>query len=118
MNSSRNWGSQDHIEPFVIMLQEWREKRMEDGETFKEEYDRLTHPPAEAQIDFGMTEAIQDGKAKDIHCLIMSLPYSNAGFTVPLPGENQQCFLEGLKMLFKQLGVCPGSYGSIICLLP
>lgn len=80
---------------------------MEDGETFKEEYDRLTHPPAEAQIDFGMTEAIQDGKAKDIHCLIMSLPYSNAGFTVPLPGENQQCFLEGLKMLFKQLGRVP-----------
>ncbi len=88
-------------------IAEWREKLMEDGETFKEEYDRLTHPPAEAQIDFGVTEAIQDGKVKDIHCLIMSLPYSNAGFTVPLPGENQQCFLEGLKTLFKQLGRVP-----------
>ena len=88
-------------------IAEWREKLMEDGETFKEEYDRLTHPPAEAQIDFGVTEAIQDGKVKDIHCLIMSMPYSNGGFTVPLPGENQQCFLEGLKLLFSQLGRVP-----------
>ena len=88
-------------------IAEWREKRMEDGETFKEEYDRLTHPPAEAQIDFGVTEAVQDGRVKNIHCLIMSLPYSNGGYIVPLPGENQQCFLEGLKALFRQLGRVP-----------
>ncbi|GAQ17659.1 transposase [Oceanobacillus picturae] len=88
-------------------IAEWRDKLMEDGETFKEEFDRLTHPPAEAQIDFGTTEVIQDGKAKDIHCLVMSLPYSNGGYTVPLPGENQQCFLVGLKALFTQFGRVP-----------
>ncbi|MFD2658609.1 IS21 family transposase [Gracilibacillus thailandensis] len=88
-------------------IAEWKDRLMEDDEEFKEEYDRLTHPPAEAQIDFGITEAIQDGKAKDIHCLVMSLPYSNGGYTVPLPGENQECFLEGLKVLFNQFGRVP-----------
>ena len=88
-------------------IKEWRENLLEDEDVFKEEYDRLTHPPAEAQIDFGTTEAVQDGKVKDIHCLVMSLPFSNAGYTVPLPAKNQQCFLEGLKILFKQLGRVP-----------
>ncbi|MBC5638700.1 transposase [Ornithinibacillus sp. BX22] len=37
----------------------------------------------------------------------MSFPYSNAGFAVPLPAENQECFLEGLKMLFNQTGFVP-----------
>src|SRR5699024_8499132 len=64
-------------------------------------------PPAEAQVDFGITEAVHDGKLKDIHCLIMSFPYSNGGFAVPLPAENQECFLEGLKTLFKQAGFVP-----------
>ncbi|MFA9459182.1 IS21 family transposase [Halalkalibacter sp. AB-rgal2] len=88
-------------------VKEWKEKRLDQDDTFKEEYDRLTHPPAEAQIDFGITEVVQDGKVKDIHCLIMSLPFSNGGYTVPLPAENQQCFLEGLKGLFQQLGRVP-----------
>lgn len=37
----------------------------------------------------------------------MSLPNSNAGYVVPLPGENQECFLYGLKQLFYQLGNVP-----------
>lgn len=88
-------------------IAEWKDRCSEDLEEEKETFERLTHPPAEAQVDFGITEAIEDGKIKDIHCLIMSLPYSNGGFTVPLPGENQECFLEGLKILFKQLGAVP-----------
>jgi len=42
-----------------------------------------------------------------VHCLVMSLPYSNGGFTVPMPAENQECFLEGLKKLFTQFGFVP-----------
>lgn len=45
---------------------------LDQSDEMKEEYERLTHPPAEAQIDFGITEAIEDGKAKDIHALVMS----------------------------------------------
>src|SRR5690554_678417 len=88
-------------------IAEWKDKQLDESEELKEEYERLTHPPAEAQVDFGITEAVQEGKVKDIHCLIMSFPYSNGGLAVPLPAENQECFLEGLKILFRQAGFVP-----------
>lgn len=62
---------------------------LNETDELKEECERLTHPPAEAQIDFGITEAIEDGKAKDIHCLVMSFPYSNAGYAVPCERQVQ-----------------------------
>ncbi|WP_262380689.1 hypothetical protein [Bacillus infantis] len=58
-------------------------------------------------MDFGVMEAVQEGELVDIRALIMSYPYSNAGFAVPLPAENQECFLFGLKELFKQSGGVP-----------
>ncbi|GFZ87002.1 transposase [Compostibacillus humi] len=70
-------------------------------------YERLEHPPGEAQVDFGVMEAVQDGEIVDIHSLVMSFPNSNAGFAVPLPAENQECFLHGLNTLFKQVGGVP-----------
>jgi len=88
-------------------IKEWKDKTLDETEEVKEEYERLTHPPAEAQVDFGVTEVVEDGKVKDINCLIMSYPYSNGGLAVPLPSENQECFLEGLKMLFKQARFVP-----------
>ncbi|MFC5732329.1 hypothetical protein [Cytobacillus gottheilii] len=72
-------------------------------------YERLDHPPGEAQVDFGVMEAVQDGELVDVRALIMSYPNSNAGFAVPLPSENQECFLHGLQMLFKQSGGVPMS---------
>ncbi|MFB9978038.1 IS21 family transposase, partial [Pallidibacillus thermolactis subsp. kokeshiiformis] len=36
-----------------------------------------------------------------------TFPHSNAGFAVPLPAENQECFLQGLNILFKQVGGVP-----------
>lgn len=88
-------------------IAEWKDKTLDEADGIKEESERLTHPPAEAQIDFGITEVVQDGKVKDIHCLIMSFPYSNGGLVVPLPAENQECFLEGIKMLFDEAGYVP-----------
>lgn len=88
-------------------IRDWNDSRIGDDNELKDEYERLTHPPAEAQVDFGITEAVQDGKLKDIHCLVMSFPYSNGGLVPPLPAENQECFLEGLKDLFEQAGYVP-----------
>jgi len=70
-------------------------------------FERLEHPPSDAQIDFGVMEAVQDGELVDIHTLVMSFPYSNAGFAVPLPSENQECLLHGLKLLFQHIGGVP-----------
>ena len=88
-------------------IADWKKTKLDETDEVKEEVERLTHPPAEAQVDFGLTEVVQDGEFKDIHCLVMSLPYSNGGFVVPMPAENQECFLEGLKMLFSQVGFVP-----------
>ena len=84
---------------------EWREGKNDSGEIDPKDrnYERLQHPPGEAQLDFGLMEAVKDGKFVDIHCLVMTLPYSNAAYSVPLPGENQECFLHGLKTIFHQL---------------
>jgi transposase len=70
-------------------------------------YERLEHPPGESQVDFGNMTVVTDGNYKDIKVLILSFPYSNAGFAYPLPAENSECFLEGLKQLFNQAGGVP-----------
>ena len=67
----------------------------------------MEHPPGEAQVDFGVMETVKDGAFVDVHTLVMSFPYSNSAFAVPLPGENQECFLHGLKILFEQCGGVP-----------
>lgn len=88
-------------------IAEWKKGKDNPEEDRNQNYERLIHPPAEAQVDFGLTSAVKDGKYIDVHCLVMTLPYSNAAFCVALPGENQECFLHGLKMIFNQLGGVP-----------
>ncbi|AEH49271.1 IS21 family transposase [Parageobacillus thermoglucosidasius] len=70
-------------------------------------YERLEHPPGEAQVDFGTMQVVKDGALEDKKLLILSFPHSNAGFAHPLPSENRECFLEGLKQLFHQAGGVP-----------
>ncbi|MCP8971382.1 IS21 family transposase [Ectobacillus ponti] len=72
-----------------------------------ERHERLEHPPGEAQVDFGNMTVVHSGAYKDIKALILSFPHSNAGFIYPLPAENSECFLEGLKQLFQQAGGVP-----------
>jgi len=89
-------------------IKEWRDGREDiEEETKDKNYERLIHPPAEAQLDFGLMQAVQDGKYKDIHCLLMTLPFSNDAYVIPLPAENQECLLHGMKIIFKQLGGIP-----------
>jgi transposase len=85
-------------------ISEWENSHVEGKD---KGFERLEHPPSDAQVDFGVMEAVQDGELVDIHTLVMSFPYSNAGFAVPLPSQNQECFLHGLKQLFHQIGGVP-----------
>jgi transposase len=82
-------------------------RRPQIREEKQERHERLEHPPGEAQVDFGNMTAVQDGAYKDIKALILSFPHSNAAFVYPLPAENGECFLEGLKQLFQQAGGVP-----------
>ncbi len=80
------------------------------GELFKGDssaYVELEHPIGEAQADFGTIHCVRDGKIVEVKSLVLSFPWSNAGFAVPMPSENAECFLEGLKLLFEQAGGVP-----------
>lgn len=68
-------------------IDDWKNSHNEDSHD--KGYDRLEHPPGEAQVDFGVMETVKDGAFVDVHTLVMSFPYSNSAFAVPLPGENQ-----------------------------
>ena len=82
-----------------------RKKELRIGQ--EEQYLELEHPIGEAQADFGMTHVIWDGEFKEIRSLTTAYPFSNVGFTVPLPGENTLCFLYGLRLIFEMSGGVP-----------
>lgn len=52
-------------------------------------------------------EAVHGGEIVDVHALVMSFPFSNTAFAVPMLSENQECFLAGLQLLFDQCGGVP-----------
>lgn len=70
-------------------------------------YQRLEHPGGEAQVDFTTIHVSRDCQLIQYKLLIMSYPFSNAAFVYPVPAENQECFLEGLKILFRMVGGVP-----------
>ncbi len=70
-------------------------------------YQRLDHPEAEAQADFTTIQVSHDGTLLEYKLLVLSFPFSNAAFVHPVPSENQECFLEGLKILFEKAGGVP-----------
>lgn len=88
-----------------LFVQEWHVTHVAGG--VDNGFERLEHPPADAQLDFGTMEVEHKGEFKDVKVLVMSFPYSNAGFAVALPSENQECLLEGMKQLFGQAGGVP-----------
>ena len=73
----------------------------------KEGYLPLEHPPGEAQADFGEIVMIEQGQRVKGYELILSLPYSNAGYTQVFRGQNQECLLTGLKDIFEHLEHVP-----------
>ncbi|MEH7457471.1 IS21 family transposase [Bacillus sp. JJ1127] len=70
-------------------------------------YERLEHPPGEAQVDYGNMKVVKNGSYKDVKVLYLSFPHSNVAFACPLPAENTECFLQGLKTTFQQAGGVP-----------
>lgn len=103
----QSMGFEGSYRTVCLFTKQWQNTMVADSESGDTSSERLHHAPGEAQLDFGVMEAVKNGKYIDIHCLVMSLPYSNAAFSVPLPAENQECFLHGMKTLFEQLGGVP-----------
>jgi transposase len=72
-------------------------------------FEKLEHDPGEAQVDFYTMKVSKDTELVDTKVLTLSYPYSNNAFLQPVPSENQECFLEGLKKLFEKSGGVPQS---------
>jgi transposase len=67
----------------------------------------LSHPPGEAQVDFGFAEVIVRGVPTRVALFVMSLPYSDAVYVQAFPRECAEVFLEGHARAFAFLGGVP-----------
>ena len=67
----------------------------------------LEHHPGEAQADFGSAEFYERGRLISGKYLVLSFPWSNAGYLQLCYGENTECLLEGLAAIFRHIGGVP-----------
>jgi transposase len=74
----------------------------------REGYLPIAQPPGHAQADFGKFK-YYDGldAAHDGCALLVTFPYSNAGWIQVFAAQNQECLLEGLKRVFYHIGGVP-----------
>ena len=73
----------------------------------KEVFLPLSHPPGEAQVDFGFAQVVIDGVATQVALFVMSLPYSDAVYCQAFPRECTEVFLEGHVRAFEVFGGVP-----------
>jgi transposase len=67
----------------------------------------LTHPPGEAQVDFGEAQVVLDGRPTKVAVFVLTLPYSDAIYCQVFPRECTEAFLEGHVRAFAFLGGVP-----------
>ncbi len=67
----------------------------------------LSHPPGEAQVDFGEATIRLAGQETKVALFVMTLPYSGAIFLQAFPRECTETFLEGHRRAFEFLGGVP-----------
>ncbi|PJM75153.1 IS21 family transposase [Bifidobacterium simiarum] len=96
-------GYQGSYSPVQRYVKRWREEHRPPQDGFLE----LQWRPGEAQVDFGLSRAVVGGDRVDVHCLVVTFPYSNMRYCVALPGENAECVCQGLRMVFEHIGMAP-----------
>jgi transposase len=67
----------------------------------------LSHPPGEAQVDFGEATIRLAGQETKVALFVMTLPYSGAIFMQAFPRECTETFLEGHRRAFEFFGGVP-----------
>ena len=73
----------------------------------KEVFLPLTHPPGEAQVDYGFAEVVLAGVATQVAVFVLSLPYSDAVYCQVFPRECTETFQEGHVRALAFLGGVP-----------
>jgi len=72
----------------------------------------LSHPPGEAQVDFGEATIRLTGLEIKVALFVMTLPYSGAIFIQTFPRECTETFLEGHRRAFEFFGGVPSGSAS------
>jgi transposase len=67
----------------------------------------LSHPPGEAQVDFGEATIRLAGQETKVALFVMTLPYSGAIFIQAFPRECTETFLEGHRRALEFFGGVP-----------
>lgn len=75
--------------------------------TNQEVFMPLVQQPGEAQVDFFQALANIDGVLQKVHCLVMSLSYSDMFFVMAFPRECSEAFFEGHIHAFDFFGGVP-----------
>ncbi|QDU59610.1 Integrase core domain protein [Planctomycetes bacterium Pan216] len=78
----------------------WRQSR-------REVFVPLSHPPGEAQVDFGEATVRLAGEPTKVALFVMTLPYSGAIFIQAFPRECTETFHEGHARAFSFFGGVP-----------
>jgi len=73
----------------------------------KEVFVPLTHPPGDAQADFGEALVMIGGVEQKAHFLCVDLPHSDDSFVVAFPAETTEAFLEGHRQALEYFGGVP-----------
>jgi transposase len=81
-------------------VRKWRQER-------QEVFLPLSHPPGEAQVDFGEALVKVTGQPRKVALFVMTLPYSGAIFIQVFPRECTETFLEGHRQAFEFFGGVP-----------
>ena len=81
-------------------VREWKDIR-------KEVFVPLSHPPGEAQVDFGFAYVDIAGERQQVALFVMTLPYSDSIFIQAFPRECTEAFLEGHNRSFRFIGGVP-----------
>ena len=67
----------------------------------------LTHPPGDAQVDFGEALVVIDGAERKAHDLVVDLPHSDDAFVKAFPAETTEAFCDGHTAAFSSFGGVP-----------
>ena len=81
-------------------VREWRISR-------REVFLPLSHPPGEAQVDFGEATIRIAGQETKVALFVMTLPYSGAMLVQAFPKECTETFMEGHRRAFEEFGGVP-----------
>jgi transposase len=73
----------------------------------KEVFMPLSHPPGEAQVDFGVATVVDRGQERQVALFVMALPLSDALFCQIFPRECTETFQEGHRRAFAFFGGVP-----------